>query len=109
LPRTGPEAMIPLMRTLLAATLATALLAALAPRAARADAPTPITLEVGETRKLGGYDGRCDDLSVVRINVGPGAELKALKPGKTTCSVAAGYLGGVRQVYAVTVVGKPAP
>lgn len=72
--------------------------------------PPRITLEVGASVATGGYSGRCDDLSVASITIGPNATLTALQPGKTLCSWASGHVDGLRLVVEVVVVeAKRAP
>lgn len=90
--------------------LAAALGIALGSAPASAADPPRLTLEVGASVATGGYSGRCDDLSVVSITVGPNATLTGLKPGKTLCSWAAGHVDGLRLVVEVVVVeAKAAP
>jgi hypothetical protein len=81
---------------------------AAAPAAAQ-DAPPTLTLEVGQSRALGGSAARCDDLTVVSVTLGPDATITALKVGQTTCSVAVGTAASARQVYTVKVIDPQAP
>jgi len=95
------------MRLARSLALAAALLAPLAPLPCRAeDAPERITLEVGQTRVMGGYAARCDDLQVVTVTLDANATLTGVKPGRTLCSSAAAHLGGARRVYEVVVTPK---
>ena len=96
------------MRTPLALTLLA--LGTAAPGAALAqDGPPTITLEVGQSRALGGSAARCDDLAVVSVTLGPDATVTALKVGQTACSVAIGTAASARQVFTIKVVDPRAP
>lgn len=72
---------------------------ALSASPARAQSARRLALRVGETHALGGR-ALCDDPSVA-VADGRGT-LRALRPGKTICSVAA---GGGRVFYEITVGG----
>lgn len=86
------------MRTVLAVSLL-----ALAPAAARAEGPTVVELEVGETKALGGTRPICDDPRVAIITADGHGILKAIGPGETTCSLSPAYNPGWRSVYRVVV------
>jgi hypothetical protein len=87
----------------LAAALAVTLCLALP--AAADDGTVVLELEVGQKAKVGGANGRCDDLSVATITLDANAVITALKPGRTTCSA---RVGGLLRVYAVKVTA-PGP
>jgi hypothetical protein len=74
--------------------------------AGRADEPKRVELSVGDTLRLGGCGGRCDDVSVATITLDCNATLTALKPGRTLCSSDTGMNGGLRQVYEVVVTRR---
>ncbi len=101
---TGPAvcASLPPMRPHLAALA----LAALLPAAA-AEPPPELVVTVGGKVTIGGYAGRCDDLSVATITLDANATITGLKEGVTTCSAQG---PGGRQVYRVVVrAPKPPP
>jgi hypothetical protein len=78
----------------------------LAVPAAADDGTVVLELEVGQKAKVGGANGRCDDLTVATITLDANAVITALKPGKTTCSA---RVGGLLRVYAVKVTAPPPP
>jgi hypothetical protein len=95
------------MRPARLAALAAAVAAAGLPAPAPADEPPVLVVEVGQSKPLGGSDGRCDDLAVVSMTLGPQAVVTGQKPGSTTCSYA--FQGGARRVVTVKVIPPPPP
>jgi hypothetical protein len=77
-----------------------AVILALATPAAAADGRILLELEVGQKKVVGGYSGRCDDLSVATITLNEPATITALKPGTTICSARS---VGPHRVYEVMV------
>lgn len=111
------DGMTPLRLAVLASSSALVLAAAPAVRAQgtpAADAPYPLTLEVGEvlplcptgTIQCPPRSILCDDPKVaVGTDSEQGGALRGVGPGTTTCSAAGGSPLGARRVYRVTVVG----
>jgi len=91
------------MRPALLATLPLLAALGLGPsRSAAADEPPKVALTVGETRRIGGSGGTCDDLKVATITLDANATIRAVGPGTTLCSSRVGG-GGIRIVYRVVV------
>lgn len=88
--------------------LAALALAVLLPAAAHAEEPPRLMVTVGGKVTIGGYAGRCDDLTVATITLDANATITGLKEGSTICS--AQGMGG-RMVYRVEVraPGRTAP
>jgi hypothetical protein len=80
-------------------------LALLLPAAAGAEEPPTVVVKVGEKVTIGGYAGRCDDLSIATITLDADATITGLKVGSTICS---SQRAGGRKVYRVEV-RAPAP
>jgi hypothetical protein len=90
---------------------------ALASGAALADDGTPVSVEAGKSVNLcqaglaacPASSFLCDDPKIARIENGPdGAELRAISPGTTLCSVL-GPGRGFRRVLRVTVTADGTP
>lgn len=86
--------------------LAALALAALLPAAAAAEPPPELVVTLGGKVTVGGYAGRCDDLSVATITLDANATITGLKEGVTTCSA---QRPGGRQVWRVVVRAPPPP
>lgn len=94
-----------------------AALAAAATGTPLADDGTPVSVEAGKAINLcqsglaacPASSFLCDDPKIARIENGPdGAELKAISPGRTVCSVL-GPGRGFRRVLRVTVTAAGTP
>jgi hypothetical protein len=96
------------MRSALAALLAAATAALLAPARPAADEPKVIELKVGEQVALGGSNPICDDPKVAWISADGAGVLHGVKAGTTLCSIGMRAGLGTRQVYRVIVIA-PAP